>query len=135
MGGADNYRRFYGLLKRMPGADKETLVDLFSCGRTTHLHLMTRHEYDVMCLEMERVAGVDERKAAYRKELRKARSGVLRQLQLWGIDVTDWNKVNVFCKQKRIAGKAFGELDCDGLYGLNRKLRAMIKKRDKARQQ
>ena len=129
MGVADNYGRFFGLLKRMPEADKDVLVDQFTNGRTTHLHLMSRQEYDVMCSEMERVSGYGERLSARRAALRKARSGALRQLQLWGVDTSDWEKVNAFCEQKRIAGKAFRELDCDGLYALNRKMRAMIRKR------
>lgn len=126
---ADNYGRFYSLLVRMPYADKATLVYQFTNGRTTHLHQMGRSEYAVMCSEMERVSGYGERLSAQRLALRKARSGALRQLQLWGVDTSDWEKVNAFCEQKRIAGKAFRELDCDGLYALNRKMRAMIKKR------
>lgn len=129
MGVADNYGRFFGLLKRMPEADKDVLVDQFTNGRTTHLHLMSHQEYDVMCSEMERVSGYGERLSARRAALRKARSGALRQLQLWGVDTADWNKVNAFCSLPRIAGKTFRELDCDGLYALNRKMRAMIRKR------
>ncbi len=129
MGVADNYGRFFGLLKRMPEADKDVLVDQFTNGRTTHLHLMSRQEYDVMCSEMERVSGYGERLSARRAALRKARSGALRQLQLWGVDTADWGKVNAFCSLPRIAGKTFLELDCDGLYALNRKMRAMIRKR------
>ena len=60
----DNYGRFYGLLKRLPGADKETLVRQFTGNRTEHLRQMTYKEYDLMCREMERVAGYDERHAA-----------------------------------------------------------------------
>ena len=30
-----NYARFYTLLKKMPGADKETLVSQYTDGRTT----------------------------------------------------------------------------------------------------
>lgn len=126
---ADNYGRFYSLLARMPYADKATLVYQFTNGRTTHLHLMGRSEYDVMCSEMERVSGYGERQSAQRSALRKARSGALRQLQLWGVDTSDWDKVNAFCSLPRIAGKPFRELDRAELYALNRKMRAMIKKR------
>lgn len=129
MAGVDNYGRFFGLLKLMPGADKDVLVEQFTNGRTTHLHLMSRQEYEVMCAEMERVSGYGARRAARRDALRKARSGALRQIQLWGVDTTNWDKVNAFCEQPRIAGKAFRSLDCDGLYALNRKVRAMIRKR------
>lgn len=133
MNSVDNYGRFYKLLKLLPGADKETLVEQFTNGRTTSLRMMTAPEYDRMCNEMDRVAGYDERRAALQKVLRKARSGVLHQMQLWGVDTTDWKKVDAFCLDARIAGKRFRNLDCGELNALNRKLRAMIRKRDRAR--
>ena len=126
----DNYGRFYGLLKRLPGADKETLVRQFTGNRTEHLRQMTYKEYDLMCREMERVAGYDERHAALRQALKKARSGVLHQMQLWGVNTADWGAVDSFCKAKRIAGKVFRELDDEELQALNAKLRAMIRKRE-----
>src|SRR3712207_5810946 len=110
-----NYARFYTLLKRLPGADKEILVHQFTNGRTTHLHLMVRQEYERMCNEMERVAGYDARRAALRRELRKARSSVLHQFQLYGIDTTSWGRVNAFCLDPRIAGKKFRALSIDEL--------------------
>lgn len=126
----DNYGRFYGLLKRLPGADKETLVRQFTGGRTEHLRQMTYKEYDLMCREMERVAGYDERRAALLKAKRKARSGVLHQMQLWGVNTADWKAVDRFCEDKRIAGKAFRFLDTEELSILNTKLRAMNRKKD-----
>ena len=51
-----NYARFYALLGKLPGANKETLVYQFTNGRTTHLRLMADSEYRSMCNEMERVA-------------------------------------------------------------------------------
>ena len=44
-----NYARFYALLKQLPGADKETLVEQYTGGRTTHLRQMTIKEYELMC--------------------------------------------------------------------------------------
>ena len=126
----DNYGRFYGLLKRLPGADKETLVRQFSGGRTEHLRQMTYKEYELMCREMERVAGYDERREQQRKALRKARSGVLHQMQLWGVNTADWEAVDAFCKDKRIAGKVFRLLGDDELNALNAKLRAMRRKKE-----
>ena len=46
---AENYARFYALLKQLPGADKETMVYQFTDGRTTHLRQMEPDEYDRMC--------------------------------------------------------------------------------------
>lgn len=124
-----NYARFYTLLKKLPGADKETLVEQFTNGRTKHLHLMASTEYDAMCRQLEDVAGYDERRRSLREGLRKARSGAPHQMQLYGIDTTDWNRVNAFCQDKRIAGKQFRELDTEELNALNTKLRMIIRKK------
>ena len=126
----DNYGKFYKLLKFLPGADKETLVRQFTNERTEHLRQMTDKEYELMCKEMERVAGYDERREQQRKALKKARSGVLHQMQLWGVNTADWKAVDAFCQDKRIAGKAFRFLDTEELNVLNAKLRAMNRKKE-----
>ena len=124
-----NYARFYALLKRLPGADKETLVYQFTGGRTKSLRQMAAREYESMCREMERVAGFDERREAYRRELRRKRSAALHQMQLLGIDTADWDRVNDFCRDPRIAGAEFRSLDTDGLDALTTKIRAIRRKR------
>ena len=127
MNHVDNYGKFYKLLKLLPGADKGTLVRQFTNERTEQ---MTQTEYELMCKKMERVAGYDERRAALLKAKRKARSGVLHQMQLWGVNTADWKAVDRFCEDKRIAGKAFRFLDTEELSILNTKLRAMNRKKD-----
>ena len=77
-----NYARFYTLLKKMPGADKKTLVEQYTNGRTTHLHETTMLEYNTMCRDMEQVAGYDERMSDIRRELRRKRS-VRRYAHCW----------------------------------------------------
>lgn len=134
MDGRD-YARFYALLRRLPGADKETLVWQFTGGRTDRLHLMTEDEYQAMCREMERVAGYDERRQAWRLEMKRKRSAVLHQMQLLGIDTADWGRVDAFCLSKRIAGKAFRELDGDELDALLVKLRIIRRKREREQKQ
>lgn len=125
-----NYARFYALLGKLPGADKETLVYQFTNGRTMHLHLMAENEYRSMCNEMERVAGYDERRKAWRKEMKRKRSAVLHQLQLLGVDTADWGKVDAYCQNKRIAGKVFRELNGDELDALLVKLRIIRRKKE-----
>lgn len=49
MGTERNYARFYALLKQLPYADKATLVEQYTHGRTTHLHETTEQEYRTMC--------------------------------------------------------------------------------------
>lgn len=124
-----NYARFYTLLKKLPGADKETLVEQYTHGRTVHLHETTIQEYDAMCRQMEQIVGYDERHRRQYDILRKARSGALHQMQLYGIDTTDWNRVNAFCQDRRIAGKQFREMDTEELNTLNTKLRMIIRKK------
>ena len=69
-----NYARFYTLLKKMPAADKKTLVSQYTDGRTTSLRETTQQEYNKMCRDMEQVAGYDERMSDIRRELRRKRS-------------------------------------------------------------
>lgn len=95
-----NYATFYALLKLMPGASKEELVLQWTNGRTTSLKEMSAREYSIMIRQLrEAVENLEEKK--------KARSAVLKQIQLYGIDTTDWDAVDRFCASPRIAGKAF----------------------------
>ena len=123
-----NYARFYTLLKKMPGADKETLVAQYTDGRTTSLRETTRQEYDRMCRDMERETGYDEFVEGIRRQLRCRRSEVLKLMQQLGIDTTDWNRVDAFCKDVRIAGKAFRHISIDELEALAVKLRTIARK-------
>ncbi|GAB6977139.1 hypothetical protein [Prevotella falsenii] len=123
-----NYARFYTLLKQLPGADKETLVWQYTQGRTKSLREVSRWEYDVMCRDMERVLNNDKKAAQRQARLRRARSGVLHQLQIYGIDTTDWATVDAFCHNPRISGKVFRELTIEELNSVNKKIRIIIKK-------
>ena len=123
-----NYARFYTLLKKMPGADKETLVEQYTNGRTTSLRETTRQEYDRMCRDMERETGYDEFVEGIRRQLRRKRSEVLKLMQQLGIDTTDWNRVDAFCKDVRTAGKAFRHISIDELEALAVKLRTIARK-------
>lgn len=123
MAGERNYARFYALLKQLPHADKDTLVWQYTQGRTKSLKETSQWEYDVMCRDMERVVNNDNKAA-----LRKARSAVLHQLQIYGLDTTDWATVDAFCKNPRIAGKPFRKLTIEDLNQVNKKIRVIIKK-------
>ena len=123
-----NYARFYTLLKKMPGADKETLVEQYTDGRTTSLRETTQQEYNKMCRDMERETGYDEFVEGIRRQLRRKRSVCLKLMQQLGIDTTNWNRVNAFCEDARIAGKAFRHISIDELEALAVKLRAIKRK-------
>lgn len=121
-----NYHRFYALLNRLPGGNtedvKETIVSSFTDGRTVHLHEMSRKEYNEMCAQLEERTG-------WKDEIRMKRSLCLKLMQQWGVDTTDWQRVNSFCLDMRIAGKEFARLGVDELEALSVKLRAMLRKR------
>lgn len=134
MGQISNYHRFYASFNRLPcGGDredlKEALVSSYTNGRTTSLREMSEAEYKTMCAALEHKVNPTAR-AVYIQERKRRRSSALHQLQLYGVDTTDWNKVNAFCEQPRIAGKPFRDLDCEELEALTRKMRAIIRKRD-----
>ena len=130
-----NFARFYAIFNRLPYSGdreefKKSVVLQYTWNRTDHLHEMTEREYNDCCAALEKMLAPDARDMFIR-ERRKRRSSALHQLQLYGVDTTDWNKVNEFCKQPRIAGKEFRELDCEELEALTRKMRTIIRKRDK----
>ena len=59
---------------------------------------------------------------------------VLKHRYFRGIDTADWDRVNAFCRDSRIAGKEFRELDCEALDTLQVKLRAIRRKRENKQQ-
>ncbi|MBQ7181076.1 MAG: hypothetical protein IJR87_07285 [Bacteroidaceae bacterium] len=136
----ENYSRFYAILGRLPySGDREELkksvVRQYTWDRTEHLHEMTEQEYNDCCAGMERMVLPGEpggnARSIFIMERKRRRSSALHQLQLYGVDTTDWDKVNEFCRQPRIAGKEFRDLDCEELEALTKKMRAIIRKRDK----
>lgn len=115
MSNRESYAVFFALLKRMPGVTKEDLVDQWTGGRTTSLKEMTDREYNQMISALRsQVERLDEK--------RKARSAVLKQFQLYGIDTTDWDAVDRFCCDARIAGKPFRYLTIPELKSLRVKM-------------
>lgn len=122
----NNFGRFYTAVRRMSIIGdrddfKKQLVWQYTDGRTDSLREITRSEYDRMCDDLEQRNG-------YREELRKERSATLKLMQKAGIDTTDWNRVNTFCLDARIAGKEFARLTTDELTQLRRKIRAVDSK-------
>ena len=110
-----NYAAFYALLKSMPGASKEDLVLQWTNGRTSSLKEMSEREYTLMIRQLrQQVDNLEEKK--------KARSAVLKQFQLYGIDTTDWDAVDRFCCNARIAGKPFRYLTIPELKSLRVKM-------------
>lgn len=120
-----NYHRFYASLNRLPGGNtedmKETLVSSFTDGRTTSLKEMTQKEYNAMCDSLEERTG-------WLEQLKKKRSVCLKLMQKAGVDTTDWQRINDFCRNPKIAGREFAQLGVKDLDALQVKLRAIMGK-------
>lgn len=125
--GKRNYGWFYQLLRQSPEIDKESVVQVYTDGRTTHLHEMRDAEYREMCIALEDGSrGTDEAK---NRELRKARSSALLRIGRLGISTIDnWDGINAFCMSPKIAGKEFGRLSVGELRSLVSKLEAIIRR-------
>ena len=126
-----NYSRFYAIAKAK-GIDleqfKDVLISEFTKGRTDSLKEMTEAEYNEMCDCLQSDRRVRESGEEFQAQRRKSRSAVLHRIQKLGVDTTDFDKVNAFCLNKRIAGKPFGMLSIDELDALVPKLEAMLRK-------
>lgn len=126
----DNYGYFYSLLSKMEG-DKEDikrmLVHQYTKGRTSSLREMRSVEYSAMCNDLRSsLMGADAACSDVAK--RKARSSALKLLQSLGVDTTDWDVIDRYCCDARIAGKVFKRLSTEELRLLAKKLRAIKKK-------
>lgn len=129
----ENYGAFYSLLNRLPMSDRDALKEIvvlqYTDNRTSSLREMTLQEYNAAVAGMQKLVP-----PTYQEQLikirRQKRSSVLHQMQLLGIDTSNWNKVNSFCQDSRIAGKEFRELDCEELDILQVKLRAIRRKKE-----
>ncbi len=122
----------------MPGVEdadevKKTMVRSISLGRTDSLKELKESEYMNLCRTLEKIVGPWKpvgASSAARSELKKKRSMVLQQMQLYGVNTADWDRVNEFCRNPRIAGKVFRELSCEELEVVRRKLLAMRRKKE-----
>ncbi len=127
-----NYARFYILLNRCPVEDKNELkadiISQFTNGRTESIRAVSDKEYEEICNALQDASVNHQARERERAELRRKRSSVLHQLQRLGIDTSNWDKVNAYCSDPRIAGKEFRALTAADLDALNTKLRAIYNK-------
>ena len=123
---------FWALLKLMPCAEKEEIVNSYSGGITTSLsEFYERYplEYQIMLADMEQKTTITRLKNE--ALIKQKRSAVLKRLQKYGIDTTDWNKVNDFLMQPKIAGKKLYDMSIDELQKLIAKLEIILKKENR----
>lgn len=129
-----NYARFYTLLNEIPTSDrdalKRNLVMQYTGGRTDSLREMEPQEYEGLCRQLERCSRSAAIRREQREQLRRKRSEALHLMQRMGVNTACWDTVNAFCRQPRIAGKEFRDLDIEELDETKRRLWAMMRKRE-----
>jgi hypothetical protein len=129
-----SHARFYVLLRQIPQANKEEFVWQYSHLKTTSLsefYESSPDEYRKMINDMQKLVNeMDGYKPndAKTAELKKLRSAILYRLQKHGIDTTDWNRVNAFMRQPRIAGKTLGEMSAEEMRALIPKMQSILAK-------
>lgn len=108
---------------------KRVICESVSDGRTNSLRELTGGELVKLRAELRKQTGFKPSKA--NPEKRRKRSAVLKLLKSYGIDTSDWEAVNRFVSQSRIAGKEFHQLNEEELEKLRRKMYAINRKKVK----
>lgn len=123
----NDYSRFYALLKQNPMLEKDEIVSQFTNGRTTHVSQMSRQEFIRMCDSLQYGSPTEQR--ARELSLKRARSAALLRIGRLGIKTIDnWDGINAFVANPKIAGKKFYDLGVDELNSLVRKLESIIRR-------
>jgi hypothetical protein len=124
------HANFFYLLKSLPNATKEDIVYAYSSQTTTSLRdFYANHplEYQAMINDLEHKITINRLKNE--KLIKDKRSAVLKRIQKYGIDTTEWSKVNDFLLQPKIAGKKLYDMSIDEMNSLIKKLESILKKK------
>ena len=111
---------------------KAALCEGASNGRTHSLRELTEEELESLRTRLQRETASKPRRGSQSRK--RKRSAVLRLLTDYGVDTKDWQAINAFVSQKRIAGKEFAKLTDNELEALRRKLWAMLRKQKQGEQ-
>lgn len=135
MSKAKNFAAFWSLCKRLRGLEvsKEELVLQWTNGRTSSLREMYAGEYNAMLRALNEEAGFRPSCAA-NAELRAMRSKLLHLAQQLGVDTANWEAVDAFFCQSRIAGKAFRAIELEEAETVRKRLLAIRRKQAKTEQ-
>lgn len=131
-----NHSQFWTLFRQLPGVDlndvntcKDDYVWQASNMLTTSLNdFLERNPsgYKQMIAKLQNAVTTAKNTNG---DIKIYRSGVLTRLQKYGVDTTNWTKVNAFLKQPQVAGKVMYELSVPELRNLITKLESMIAKK------
>jgi hypothetical protein len=104
-----SHSRFYVLLKLLPYSKKEDMVWQYSGMATDSLsefYARNPQGYSRMIAEMQQLVNKMEIPSTpNQSSIKMLRSAILHRLQKHGVDTTNWDKVNRFMENPRIAGK------------------------------
>ena len=139
---ASIHARFFGLLRLMPGQSKEDLVWEYSNMRTDSLSEFCETDpsgYARMVNDLQQIANSMKKQEQPSKITTSAvtkqyRSAILKRLQKHGVDTTNWDRVNGFMENPRIAGKRLYEMTDQEMIEFIPKMENILKK-DKKRQE
>ena len=130
-----NFAKFYTLLKQMPQADKETLVDAYSGGRTSSLRDFASSDptgFRFMIADMEskvnNVPAKAKKNDADEPQKRRFRSLILRAMQDQGVMVVngDWSAVNEFVRRYAGRDKKLSTMTLDELKTFNSQVHKLL---------
>ena len=85
-----------------------------------------------MCASLQETLDGNVSATEFKVRIKSHRSKVLHWLQVIGIDTTDWDRVDAYCLDSRIAGKVFRKLTIPELEALVPKLKAISRKAKQA---
>lgn len=129
------HEQFFMLLQKLPGAEKEQLVWLYSGMLTTSLKEFLKEkpeDYKRMIADLQMKINNPAR-SSQDPEIKRLRSSILHRLQKHGVDTTNWTNVNLFLQQTRIAGKRLYEMNAKEMQDLIKKLESILAKDESVR--
>mgnify|MGYP001094615431 CR=1 FL=1 len=130
-----DFAKFYALLKKLPYADKETIVSTYSGDVTRSLREFKKCNptgFRWMLTDLEnKTAGIETKKpqkSTDEPQKRRFRSLILRAMQDQGVTVKDrdWSDVNAFVERYAGVGKSLSNMSLDELKTFNAQVHKLL---------
>lgn len=121
-----NHGQFFKIIQQLPEAKKEEIVWAYSNGTTESLSEFLRDDpngYTLMINELQKRVQME-----IDRETKRLRSAILKRLQEYGINTTDWHEVNRFLELPQIAGKRLYNMTHEDMHTLIPKMQSILSK-------
>ena len=121
-----NHGQFFKIIQQLPEAKKEEIVWAYSNGTTESLSEFLKDDpkgYTLMINELQKRVQME-----IDRETKRLRSAILKRLQEYGVNTTDWHEVNRFLELPQIAGKRLYNMTHDDMRALIPKLQSILRK-------